>query len=288
MGGSEIKKARISMFLSGTFMGLVGLYVSVLPGPMISVALRGLFASISLIMFLGFKGVLKRVFKFIFSKELIKLEIVQGISGSVLIFCYFLGISLVGYSVSVFLLYTGGAFSLIFGRIILKEKVAFYKWISFIIALIGVAIILEPWKNGTNILNNIGILASLSSGIILGLDIIIKKILFKRIIKRIEVNGEYIDKEKEINGFNTDKSRSQEIEKINNQNVATVMDNSFLLNLLIGTALIRTIFLVIFFLPLSNGLLYGLNALQWFAGFMLGTLSGGVAFSLYNFGLIKD
>ncbi|MHA1898699.1 MAG: hypothetical protein ACTSU2_15010, partial [Promethearchaeota archaeon] len=93
------------------------------------------------------------------------------------------------------------------------------------------------------------------------------------------------DKEKEINITNNDQVQKQENARIINQNV---MGNNFLLNLLIGTALIRTLFLVIFFLPLSYELLYELNALQWFAGFMLGTLSGGVAFSLYNFGLIKD
>ena len=242
--------ARVLMFFSGTFMGTVGLYVNALNvHSTVTVCMRGVFTGVFLLLYFS----IRRNFKiFHHVMKVWKIELLQGFTSSIIIFLYFQGIQKAGFAVAAFLLYSGGLFALIFFRLFIKEKITLRKWIAFIIAIIGVGIIMEPWKLSVRL--NIGIIYSLIAGLILGLDITIRKTLFIKI--------------REIEGFD---------EKI-------LEGPDFYM----ATVFVQTIVMTIIFLPLSYKVLIEFTGMQWLISILLGFFPGVIAFSFYNLALRKD
>ena len=169
---------KISMFLSGIFMGNVGIFISLLSGyPIYSIVLfRGIFGTVFLILFM----IITRSFSFTFFKECFKIHwkllILLAITTPLVVFLYFLNITLTGYAFAAFLLYTSGIFLLFFLVITREEKVSKINFISFILAIAGISIILEFWTGQVLIL---GIVIGIFSGFCLGLLIFSKKKIYK-------------------------------------------------------------------------------------------------------------
>ena len=170
--------SKISMFLSGIFMGNVGIFISLLSGyPIYSIVLfRGIFGAAFLILFMF----LTKSFSITFFKECFKMHwkylIVLAISNPLVVFLYFLNITLTGYAFAAFLLYTSGVFLLIFLVITKEEKVSKINFISFILAIAGISIIMEFWTGQILIL---GIVIGIFSGFCLGILIFSKKKIYK-------------------------------------------------------------------------------------------------------------
>lgn len=170
--------SKISMFLSGIFMGNVGIFISLLSGyPIYSIVFfRGLFGTAFLTLFM----LLTRSFSLSFFKESIKRHwkylIILAISNPLVVFLYFLNITLTGYAFAAFLLYTSGIFLLFFLIITKQEKVSKINFISFFLAIFGISIIMEFWTGRILIL---GIFIGILSGFCLGILIYSKKKIYK-------------------------------------------------------------------------------------------------------------
>ena len=142
---SNLVIPKISMLLSGIFMGNVGIFVSLLSGyPIYSIVLfRGIFGTFFLIIFM----VISKSFSLAFFRENFKehwkLLILLAISNPLVVFLYFLNITLTGYAFAAFLLYTSGIFLLLFLVITKEEKVSKINFLSFILAVLGISIIME-------------------------------------------------------------------------------------------------------------------------------------------------
>ncbi|NVM44321.1 MAG: EamA family transporter [Candidatus Lokiarchaeota archaeon] len=168
---------KISMFLSGIFMGNVGIFISLLSGyPIYSIVLfRGIFGTVFLILFM----IITRSFSFTFFKECFKIHwkllILLAIMTPLVVFLYFLNIALTGYAFAAFLLYTSGIFLLFFLVITREEKVSKINFISFILAIVGISIIMEFWTGQVLIL---GIVIGIFSGFCLGILIFSKKKIY--------------------------------------------------------------------------------------------------------------
>ncbi|NVM18764.1 MAG: EamA family transporter [Candidatus Lokiarchaeota archaeon] len=170
--------SKISMFLSGIFMGNVGIFISLLSGyPIYSIVMfRGIFGAAFLIIFM----LITRSFSITFFKEYFKMHwkylIVLAIFNPLIVFLYFLNITLTGYAFAAFLLYTSGVFLLIFLVITKEEKVSKINFISFILAIVGISIIMEFWTGQILIL---GLVVGIFSGFCLGILIFSKKKIYK-------------------------------------------------------------------------------------------------------------
>ena len=170
--------SKISMFLSGIFMGNVGIFITLLSGyPIYSIVLfRGIFGAAFLILFMVITGSFSiTFFKECFRKHW-KYLIILAISNPLVVFLYFLNITLTGYAFAAFLLYTSGAFLLFFLVISKEEKVSKINFLSFILAIAGISIIMEFWTGQILIL---GIVIGLFSGFCLGILIFSKKKIYK-------------------------------------------------------------------------------------------------------------
>jgi len=181
--------SKISMFLSGIFMGNVGIFITLLSGyPTYSIVLfRGIFGAAFLILFM----VITRSFSITFFKECFrkhwKYLIILAISNPLVVFLYFLNITLTGYAFAAFLLYTSGAFLLFFLVISKEEKVSKINLISFILAIAGISIIMEFWTGQILIL---GIVVGIFSGFCLGILIFSKKKIYKN-RRKINSDGNF-------------------------------------------------------------------------------------------------
>jgi len=181
--------SKISMFFSGVFMGNVGLFISLLSGyPIYSIVLfRGIFGAIFLILFM----LLTKSFSFSYFKEYFKMHwkylIVLAISNPLVVFLYFLNITLTGYAFAAFLLYTSGVFLLLFLVITKEDKVSKINFISFILAIVGISIIMEFWS-GQILID--GIVVGIFSGFCLGILIFSKKKIYK-MRGKIKSNGNF-------------------------------------------------------------------------------------------------
>ena len=124
--------------------------------------------------------IITRSFSFTFFKECFKIHwkllILLAITTPLVVFLYFLNITLTGYAFAAFLLYTSGIFLLFFLVITREEKVSKINFISFILAIAGISIILEFWTGQVLIL---GIVIGIFSGFCLGLLIFSKKKIYK-------------------------------------------------------------------------------------------------------------
>lgn len=170
--------SKICMFISAICMGNVGIFVTLLSGyPIYSIVLfRGIFGTI----FLTLLMIKTHSFNKEFIKESFRLHwnilIIIGIINALIIYFYFISISISGYAVAAFLLYTSGVFTILFLIMTKEEKVSKINILSFILAIIGVAIIMEFWLG----IFNWGIIYGLISGLTLGILVFCKKKIYNK------------------------------------------------------------------------------------------------------------
>jgi len=245
--------SKVSMLLSAIFMGFVGIFVTYLSNYSIFtiVLLRGLFGSL----FLTLLMIKTRSFTKKFLKESIRMHwkalIISGVIYPFLIYLYFFSILLYGYAIAAFLLYTGGVFVLIFIAISGMEKVSKVTIISFILAIIGVMIIMELWNSQAF---SLGLLFGLLSGLTLAVFIFCKKII-----------------------YNKRNKRNNDLE-----NLRTNGDFDIFL------AFFHTLFIVIIFLPVGFNDLPKITLVELIFALLLGLIPTALAFYLHNVGVKKD
>jgi drug/metabolite transporter (DMT)-like permease len=171
--------SKICMLMSAISMGSVGLFVTLLGNYQVYtiVLLRGIFGLFFLTLFM----IKTHSFSSEFLSESFKLHwkalIISGLVYPVVIYFYFFTIIIHGYSIAAFLLYTSGLYVLVFIIITKMEKVSKISIICFILAIIGVAIIMEFW-NGQLI--SLGFFTGLLSGLALGIFVFYKKIIYTK------------------------------------------------------------------------------------------------------------
>ena len=181
--------SKICMFISAICMGNIGLFITILADsgyPIYTIVFfRGLFGTLFLTLFM----LKNRSFNREFIKESFgmhwKILIFIGFINALIIYLYFISISISGYAIAAFLLYTSGIF-FIFFLIISKEKVSKITVVSFILAIIGVAIIMEFWFG----IFNWGVFYGLLSGLTLGILVYCKKKIYDKRIQNVnELNS---------------------------------------------------------------------------------------------------
>lgn len=246
------KTSKICMLLSGILMGNVGLLVTVFENSGYHVysivLLRGIFGTLFLSLFLikskSFsKDFLKESFKFHWKPLLI-----VGIINPLVIFFYFMNITISGYSIAAFLLYTSGIFVLVLLVLTKEEKVSKVNIVSFALAIIGVAIIMQFWSGA-------GFTAGIFFGLLSGITSAIL-ILYKKKI------------------YNARKSHPENF-------IAKGDFDTFL-------AWWPTLFIVFLFLPLGFAELAKLSWLDILFCLILGFFPTALAFTLYNVGVKQD
>jgi DME family drug/metabolite transporter len=242
--------SKISMLMSATCMGIVGLFVTFLGSFEVYtiVLLRGIFGALFLTLFL----IKSRSFSKAFFKESFRFHwkalLISGLVYPFVIYFYFFTIISYGYAIAAFLLYTSGIFVLIFIIITKMNKVSKITIMSFILAIIGVAIIMEFW-NGLII--TLGLITGILSGLTLAIFVFYKKIIYnKRNNIKIELKAE--------GDFDT-----------------------FL-------AWWHVLFLIFVFLPIGFLDLLKLTFLELIIAILLGLISTALAFTLYNVGIKND
>ncbi|MFX1501059.1 MAG: EamA family transporter [Promethearchaeota archaeon] len=242
--------SKICMIISAISMGHVGLIISFLDkfNVLTIVLIRGLFGTLFLTLFLLKSNSLK----IDFLKESLKIHwkelLIVGIVNPLIILFYFINIILTGYSFAAFLLYTGPMFFLFFLILSREEKVSKVNTLCFIIAVIGVAIIMEFWT-GEALIS--GVFFGILSGLTLGILIFYKKKIY---IKR--KNSEILFKVK--GDFDT-----------------------FL-------AWWPTLFIIFMFLPISISDLMIFSFSDLIIALILGLFPTALAFLLYNIGTKND
>ena len=141
------------------------------------VFLRGIFGALFLTLFL----IKSRSFSKAFFKESFRFHwkalLISGLVYPFVIYFYFFTIISYGYAIAAFLLYTSGIFVLIFIIITKMNKVSKITIMSFILAIIGVAIIMEFW-NGLII--TLGLITGILSGLTLAIFVFYKKIIYNK------------------------------------------------------------------------------------------------------------
>jgi len=243
-------KSQISMLLSGTFMGVVGLFVSFLGHYHLStiVLLRGIFGVAFLTLFM----IKTHSFSREFFKESFKFHwkalIISGLIYPFVIYLYFLSITLYGYAIAAFLLYTSGIFVLLFIILTRMEKVSKINIVSFALAILGVGIIMEFWNSPPL---SLSLMIGISSGIALSFFIFYKKII-----------------------YNKRKTLEQELKAKGDFDI-------FL-------AWWHALFLIFIFLPFGASELPKLTYIEWMFAVLLGLIPTALAFTLYNIGVKND
>lgn len=149
--------SEISMLISAISMGFVGLmvdFLSAFPTSTI-VLLRGIFGTLFLSLWMIKTGAFSKQFLIknfkLHWKNLLILIPIYPLG----IFFYFLNIQVSGYAIAAFLLYMNGIFLL--GILYItkeEENIPRVNILSFILAIIGVLVIMEVWK-GTLLLNSL-------------------------------------------------------------------------------------------------------------------------------------
>ncbi|TFF96161.1 MAG: hypothetical protein EU544_01275 [Promethearchaeota archaeon] len=242
--------SKIAMFFSAIFMGNVGLLVTLLSKyPVYTIVLfRGLFGSFFLTLFL----IIHRSFSLRFMKECFKHHwkslIIIGIMNPVVIYLYFLNISLSDYAIAAFLLYTSGIFLLIFLIATRMEKVSKINILGFILALTGVAIIMEFW-------NGQGFTYGLIIGLLSGFTLAIMTFYKKKIYKDRKGHPSEFEQKGDFDTF---------------------------------LAWFSTLTLCIVFLPFGATSLIELTLYDLILALLLGLIPTALAFALYNVGVKND
>ncbi|MFX1275631.1 MAG: DMT family transporter [Promethearchaeota archaeon] len=244
------KISKISMLISAISMGCVGVFVTLLQAFSIFaiVLLRGIFGTLFLTLFM----IRTKSFSINFLKESLythwKLLLIIGIINPLIIYLYFLNISISGYAIAAFLLYTNGIIVILFLIIDRIETISKTNILSFILAIIGVAIIMEFWVG-----------FQLTWGLILGLlsSVFLALLIFCK--KKIYI--------------------------IRNQNSSKIINDG---NFDIFLAWWPTLFLIIIFLPISGFELLYLTLMDLIYSILLGLIPTAIAFTLYNVGVKND
>ena len=242
--------SKLCMIVSAISMGHVGLIISFLDkfNVLTIVLIRGLFGTLFLTLFL----LKSNSFNWDFLKESIKIHwkelLIIGIVNPFIILFYFINLFLTGYSFAAFLLYTGPMFFLLFLILTKEEKVSRVNIISFLLAVIGVAIIMEFWT-GEALISGVffGILSGLTLGIL---------VFYKKKIYNTRKNSEHLFKAQ--GDFDT-----------------------FL-------AWWPTLFIVFMFLPLTVCDLMVFTFFDLIIALILGLFPTALAFLLYNIGTKND
>jgi len=244
--------SKLSMLISAISMGCVGLFVTLLQSYSIFaiVLLRGIFGTLFLTIFM----IKTNSFNFDFFIKSLKtnwqLLLIIGVINPLVIYLYFLNISISGYAIAAFLLYTNGIFVMLFLILAKLDRISKINISSFILALIGVAIILEFWM-GFQL--TWGILLGLLSGILLALLIFCKK--------KVYVNR-------------------------NNSQIAINVNKEG--NFDIFLAWWPTLFLIIIFIPISGIEILRITWPDLIYALLLGLIPTALAFTLYNIGVKND
>lgn len=242
--------SKLCMLLSAMSMGSVGLFVTLLGNYQVYtiVLLRGIFGVLFLTLFMMKTHSFSRKFFSESFKFHWKPLIISGLVYPVVIYFYFYSIIIYGYAIAAFLLYTSGIFVLIFIILTKMDKVSKISIMSFILAILGVAIIMEFW-NGQLI--SLGLFAGLLSGLALGIFVFYKKIIYNQ-------------------------------RKNLGQNAKTKGDfDTFL-------AWWHLLFLIFPFLPLGALELLRLTLIDLIFAMLLGLIPTALAFALYNAGVKND
>ncbi len=179
--------AKISMFLSGFLMGFVGLFVSFFSGRVIYsvVFLRGLFGFLWLFLIISLSGIRKSMVPIL--REYPVSVIMQSIFSAFTVYFYFTAIHSLTYAFAAFLLYLGPVLVVIFNYLFLRVKIPKKTFISFPIAILGLAILLNL---GENFSLSIGIFNGCLSALCLAISTTFKCYVFediKRKEKKLEL-----------------------------------------------------------------------------------------------------
>jgi drug/metabolite transporter (DMT)-like permease len=243
-------KSQISMLLSGICMGIVGLFVSFLGHYHLStvVLLRGIFGVAFLTLFMIKTHSFSREFFNESFKFHWKALIISGLIYPFVIYLYFLSITIYGYAIAAFLLYTSGIFVLLLIILTRMEKVSKINIVSFVLAILGVGIIMEFWNSPPL---SLSLMIGISSGIALSFFIFYKKII-----------------------YNKRKTLEQELKAKGDFDI-------FL-------AWWHALFLIFIFLPFGASELPKLTYIEWMFAVLLGLIPTALAFTLYNIGVKND
>ena len=242
--------SKIAMLVSGISMGTVGLFIILLEKyPIYSVVFfRGVFGTF----FLTILMLLTKSFSFGFVSQSIKdywkYLIIIAITNPLVILFYFMTIQLSGSAFAAFLLYTSGLYFLLLLTFTREEKISKLNYLCFILAIIGVSIIMEFW---TGNLLSYGLIFGLFSGITLGILIFSKKKIYNQ------------------------------RKKMNLQLKTTGNFDIFL-------TWFSTLSLVIFFFPLGINDVFKLTLSDLLISLLLGFVPTAFAFTLYNIGVKND
>ncbi len=110
--------------------------------------------------------------EYLIKKEMFFFYVVYGLIGGLLELAMFGGIALgVHVAIVALLLYTQPVWTIIFGRLLLREGITTTKLIAVLIAMCGIILLVKPWGI-KNIKSLTGIVVSLVSGVLLSLWVI--------------------------------------------------------------------------------------------------------------------
>lgn len=117
--------------------------------------------------------------KYRFNKRLLPLLILYGIISAFLVVAQFGGLVLgVPVAMVVLLLYTQPLWTILIGKIFLKEKLTRINVVAVILVLIGILVLVNPFKTGFYF--KPGVLVALSAGILISLWIVVGSLLSKK------------------------------------------------------------------------------------------------------------
>jgi drug/metabolite transporter (DMT)-like permease len=168
-----MKNEYLFIILAGIFSGFVGFGGQILVNLRLSfyqIAIFSLSFVFILLPFILFKKECK------IQKEAIKLFAVYGLIGAALSFSEFIPLMLgVPVAVTILLLYTQPVWTVIFGKLFLKEEITKYKIFATILVIAGVVVLINPFTV-TSIGQPLGITLALIGGVLLACWVIFGRI----------------------------------------------------------------------------------------------------------------
>ena len=165
---------RLAILTSATLMGIVGLFVKLMPLSTFGVVeFRGFFGLIwmsAILVLMRRTASIRKLCRYP------KLVFVIAACSTGTIALYFLCISALGLAVAAFLLYLGNLFAVLFMRLFLKEPLSKITYTSYGLAVAGVVLIMQPWSSATF---NVAILLGIGSALVLGVQNVSKRMIFR-------------------------------------------------------------------------------------------------------------
>lgn len=244
--------SKVSMIFSGICMGSIGIFLSYLKSAGYSVYsiifFRGIFGTILLSCWMIKTHSFKKELFYESFKHHWKNLVLSNVFYSLMVISYLSSILLLGFAIPAFLLYTSGIFLLLLLVITKEESISKITSFSFFLALIGVGLIMEFWKDG---ILNIYIFLGLFSGLSYGISIFYKKKI-----------------------YNERKRKEQEVR------VAGNFDIFF--------AWFSTLFFIFIFLPFGIFDIFKITTLDLIYFLGLGLIPTMIPFILYNYAVKND